>query len=243
MTVTDNTTTENNGADVTVGGFFRALKIGQYVTDGQGFNEQVYIGQEWDTIGNVYAPRLFNLRSMHHTNLTASTNSINREDGWREVFEDNGTELKVAPEDMVRALQAYADKTNELSQARQELWKLRDKEYELQSDWDLLNGLLNDYAEEVSFCSDYERRLDSWNEQFKTAKLKGRVSNYDVAVSIPELSDDQMWVSVRATSPAEANRLASEMTTTEILREVFSRSDSYSLEFKTQVVEVVQEAE
>jgi hypothetical protein len=54
---------------------------------------------------------------------------------------------------------------------REELLKLIEK---MQSDWVKLNEFLNRTAIYYSWCSDYERRLNSYNNAFHVLKLKGR---------------------------------------------------------------------
>lgn len=239
MTVTNDTTSAVNNDD-TVGAFFRSLQRGQYVVpDGSPYNVQVYLGEVWNETVSGRVPRIFSLRNLVSTDIVSGSSPNN--DSWCAVFEDNETDFKVMPADMVRALMAFSETSIELREARKSMWVAKDKEYAMQCDWDLLNGLLNDYADEVSFCRDYERRLDDWNEKFKTAKLRGREADYSVPLQIPDLFEEQVWITVTACSATEAKEKAAKMSTAEVLEKVFSRHDAEYLDVKEISVSIVQE--
>lgn len=246
MTVSEGNAVVSDGADFTVEAFFNTLTAGQLVTEGEGRNVQVYLGQVWDEIGNRTVPLLFNMRNMLHTRLTVSLDSMNREGvGWREVMEDNGTEYSAIPSGVVRVLVRFCETNDELRKTQRDLWEANDKLWVQQSDWEMLNAHLNDYAVEQGMCRDYERKLDSWNDTFTSLKLKGRREEYNVGITLPDLIEGHVWVTVEAHSPTEANELVSKMSTAEILRRVIEREGDCAdeLPFKAQTVSVVSAAE
>src|SRR4029077_7803622 len=65
--------------------------------------------------------------------------------------------------------------------------RLLDKESKIeeqQADWTKLNDHLNEYADNNTMCSDYERQLSDWNEDYSTLKLLGREIEYRVPVLV-----------------------------------------------------------
>lgn len=96
-----------------------------------------------------------------------------------------GTLGQRAMRDVVRGNARHASQNAEIVKLRQ--------------DWRTLNDHLNTYADENSMCSDYERRLDTWNESFQLLELEGRKRDYTVRIRV----DATYYVDVNVSASSE----------------------------------------
>ena len=79
----------------------------------------------------------------------------------------------------------------------------------ISSDWNTLNEHLNEYADEESLCSSFEKKLDEWNGTFGVMSLTGRVKEYEVEMTVHMTFTTT--VLVEATSPDEASTKADDL--------------------------------
>lgn len=104
-------------------------------------------------------------------------------------------------------------------------------------DFKSINDALNDAAEELEWCDEYEDRISTLNEVL-TFKLKGRLRNFTVPirfsnlVSVPAV----FLLTVEAHSSEEAREIVGKMTTREIMSELVN----IGYTFKDLGFEVVQ---
>lgn len=221
------TVTENNNDVETVTEFFAGLIHGTYVSSGA--NVLIYVGNVYDTVANAYVPRVLNPEHFQITDLTASRNTPNREDGWKVVYNDDSDEdPRVADSYSLRIFREFCQRSAKLVETINKLHTEQAKNLDLNDDWCSLNTLLNEYADKERMCGDYERQLNTWNESLSVLQLEGRHRNWTVGVVNPELWDGTAWITVNATSPAAADKIAEELSTFELLQKVIE-ADSVNI--------------
>jgi hypothetical protein len=82
----------------------------------------------------------------------------------------------MSPTDTVRTPDSIVDEEESESPTRAELLELVEK---MQHDWVKLNEILNRTALYYQWCGDYERRINSYNDHFKTLVLQGRSGRHN----------------------------------------------------------------
>lgn len=216
----------------TVQDFFNSIERGTYVSCG--YNALVYVGEIYDSITDRYVPRVFNPYNFVVMDMSGSLDSLNR-DNWKVLYENDGDENpRVVSAEVLRVYYEFCLNWQKLGVLNKKVHQLETKNLDLQDDWMTLNAHLNEYAENNQMCSDYERQLDTWNDTFSNMKLLGRPQDWSVGVVCPELWDGQAWISVRASSPGQANEMVTKMSTDELLRLVIA-ADSVTLKLQAEV--------
>lgn len=62
--------------------------------------------------------------------------------------------------------------------------RLRENCDKARNDWDKLGGLLMQEANDRDWCSDYDRLVEKWNQQFDFFELPTRKKDYEVEVTV-----------------------------------------------------------
>jgi len=200
-----------NPTATTVLEFFDSLLSGTYVQlHGTPY---VFNGIEEETI------KLFT-ESGANTELRADAQNENR---WEKVTLNNGSAKLASPELLAafRSAEYYRTQRNSLrtsyeNQLEQLRAEKRTQRMNFESDWQMLNDFINEYADEQNMCSDYERRLERWNGSFSEMNLQGRERNWNVQVRITVDHTFQ----IRARSEEDAKELAEDMDLSTIRAEL-----------------------
>jgi hypothetical protein len=87
-------------------------------------------------------------------------------------------------------------------QAHDQINRLDDTIRDLRNGIGELNQFLNDEATERDWCSDYEAKLDEFNQRTSAFQLVGRTREFTVPVRVTAVYETE--IVVKATSPAEA---------------------------------------
>lgn len=144
---------------------------------------------------------------------------------WEIVRNDDGSpkELDSVGRMMLNRVE---EKSGLITQLREDVKSFEELNRAAIQDIKTINRKINEYAEETDMCSDYERRLDLWNDDL-TVKLVGREREWIVPIRINALSDHQMSLCVTATSEDAARQAVSEMTIEDIIPKLIQRGWSF----------------
>lgn len=85
----------------------------------------------------------------------------------------------------------------------------------MQQDWQKLNELINEYADEHSLCDEYENTIDEWNAKFHVLQLTGRERDFEVPVTVTLTYE--IKIPVRATSVSRAEDQVGDMDECELI--------------------------
>lgn len=132
-----------------------------------------------------------------------------------ESADELARQLRVAQVDLAEA-KALA----EARQGRIEEMRRRGDEERARNrrDWEAINEHMNQYADKVSWCDEYENiHLSEMNELISTFQFTGRTKTYRVAVTLTSTYHGS--VEVEASSPEQAESAVHEMGNEEIYRE------------------------
>lgn len=180
--------------------------------------EYVYYGMEFDEAGHEIIV-LVHSRYMSELILTDSELSVTND--WEVILDDDGL-AKTADMLSRMALRNLRGTRNEVTALTETVQRLETELYETRSDFWTVNTKINEYADDQSYCSDYERRIFGWNSDFKRMSLKGRPDRqfvFSVPVRVPALSSDPLYVSVEGcSSPEEAREVVQSYSQSEVLR-------------------------
>jgi hypothetical protein len=225
MTTTEETNNELELEDIveapsapqTIQQFFESLPVYTFV-HGPGSRhgtEYVFTGFEDNGEGMVL-PTIWHTHYMTKSHIDpdylASVNT------WETSKLEEGETPKVADRELRMALRVLGGNRNELNESQQRVSELEGELSQALSDYMRVNTFMNDYAQEVNFCSDYERRIFGWNETLHN-KLIGRTRSYQVPVRIPAISEHPVNVyPVEARSPEEARSRVENMSNLDIMR-------------------------
>lgn len=122
-----------------------------------------------------------------------------------------------------------------------ELYNKRDQEYMgLRADFRTINEKINEYADEQSMCSDYERRIFGWNNELSVMELKmrrDRTFYFRVPVRIPALSGEVLHVEINSRdnmvrSPKEAREYVQKLSTAEVMSRLVSTGNQFDIEIE-----------
>ena len=192
----------------TVAEFFAALPSGTHVRRQGSADTYVWTGRH---VGLLRQPYLISLRYGSDM-LLESTDRDNGVFGqpynvWSAVLDENG-QPRVESDLAVRVMARLRNYVENYDRATEENGKLR-------QDWATLNGKINDYANETNMCSDYERRLESWNEDFQLLELEGRKREFRIPVRVD--ASYYVTVTVEATNEDAAHDQISDMSTYDVM--------------------------
>lgn len=212
---------------------FAELDRGTKLMARDGYSTYVFLGTKWVDAVERYCPYVVETRNFSYVvhssvemlernweefgyNVVTQFNDADDETAW--VLDNDATRAYIRlHESVMMRTQLEAD----LHQANNELWMRK-------LDWTMINKKINDYANEVDMCYDYERRLELWNNDFRVEKLEGRPKDWTVGVKIPALSEDVFYVEIEATSPSKANELVAEMSVEELLENAYKAGNLHS---------------
>ena len=225
MAVTESN--DNSTETQTIGDFFNDLRHGTYVSSYG--NVHIYVGTTWNDDTRSYVPRVLNPRDFAVTKVSAldHSNAAFGSNIW-EIIDDGDGNPMVADSYMRRIAREFCDRSLRLTTQLTKVISLESQILDLQDDWHTLNTFLNEYADEQQMCSDYERRLDTWNKDLHKLQLEGRYRDWTVGVVCQELWDGTAYITVRASSPAQADRIAESLSTEELIKKVVE-ADSVSI--------------
>lgn len=236
MTVTDNTAVDFQAQfdGRTAREVFSDLAVGTKLINRTGYSVYVFLGNRWVDATNSYAPYVVDTR---YFAFTVHSSEEMLDGPWEAMGYHVMTTLNPLDgeevswclgEEVARGFRRLYDAQMSKAQAEKEASEANSKVWQLELDWAMLNKKINAYADETDMCYDYERRLELWNNDFRVAKLEGRVKEWQVGVKIPALSDDTFYVEVEATSPSKANELVSEMSVEELLENAYKAGNLHS---------------
>lgn len=210
---------------VTVLEFFYNLSVWTFVTPSDSDTQYLFAGIDWDENGRQVA-RLIHERYISETTLHEDTLAL--ENAWVPVKNGDGTnrEADVMVRNLVHQLRTeQGDVTHWLNRYEETAEKLS----KATVDFATVNRKINEYADNDNMCSDYERKLFSWNTELSMFRLEGRASRnftFHVPIRIPVLGNQLMYVSINGEahgvhSPEQAREYAKEMSHTDILRSLY----------------------
>jgi hypothetical protein len=147
-------------------------------------------------------------------------------DAWTAVAEDDNVKMVDRP--LRQAIRHYLSLKDSRDADTARITKLETDYAALLKDYKSVNHHINAYADEMRMCPDYERRIFSWNDggvngqDALTHKLTGRPATYYVYVSVPQLSEGELYVDVTATSEQEAEEMVRNMTQADVLAKIMA---------------------
>jgi hypothetical protein len=207
----------------TVNDFFQSLRQWCIISDG--YSNYIFTGYTHEEDGIVYTT--VNARYMSETKYQGDQLRADASDYGLSVVTDNvdgNRETRMVDRIARYAIrQMLSDRNNRVAAEKREL-ELEEKLAGALSDFKVVNEHINAYATESGMCSDYERRIYSWNDGGVhdqpplNTKLYGRIRNHHVFVENSTLyANGQMHVYIEARSPAEARQAVCDMSGGEIL--------------------------
>lgn len=210
-------TVENNGmvgTTQTVAEFFNSLRYGTKVRNSAGA-ELVWTGRQ-DSDGNAKLIDRYG---------EVSIATLGAENTWETVKDENGNPV-IESDTFLRVV-------NELLRQQARAQTVTKSLRAAESDWQTLNILLNEYADERNMCGEYESKIEEWNSQFSHFGLEGRKRDYTVHVTVTATWDFEMTVDGQ-TSEEAAQEYVENMSDDEIMSEATNACyspDDVSLDF------------
>lgn len=186
--------------NLTVAQFFAALPSGTHVRRGGSQDTYVWSGR---TAGEPRRPVLVNMRYGSDTTLELT----DRDNDWAAVLDESGAPV-VESDFTVRMLAR-------LRNTQQSYESMVEDNNKLRLDWSKLNEFINGYANETNMCSDYERRLEAWNEEFALLELEGRKRTFEISVRVD--ASYYVTVPVEATNEDAAHDAISDMSSYDVM--------------------------
>lgn len=218
----------------TVYGFFQGMSMYTYVRST--YDNYIFLGFDNNTDGDTVVS-LVHQRYMEVIKLDVDAMA---EVNYYTVVQD-GDIPKVASQDLRRALRQLATRTNELEARNAICSNLSEQHQKLMQDYVTVNEHINAYADEMSMCPDYERRIFSWNDGVNgqpelTNKLYGRRKQHTVYLQIPGLLPGvEMYTYVEARSPEEAKAAVVGMSGEYLLRKVLEERNFHFRDLEVNV--------
>lgn len=213
--------------------FFAEMPEFTFVTNGYSTYIFLGIGYEHESeSGDDTIVKLLHNRYMVEENLMGAMLSTALPDEWSVVM-DHG-EPKIADTVLRMALRHLGSFRGELAENQKTIDQLEESFATAVKDLKAINTHINAYANDNEMCSDYERRIFSWNDggvngqEALTFKLQGRPRTHSVPVNISALALRDMYVDVEATSSEAAVEIVKQMSHREI---VLKLAQSYNYSF------------
>lgn len=189
------------------------MAVGTYLTAPNVADPYIWTGKFWTPDGGTQVALLFRPSDM--AQLRLQSDSVGSE--WRIATEGEDLLVRRANDDLRNAAVAWADQY--VTAAVQREW-----EQKARADWKTLNDLQNEYAIDQGYCSTYDDKVESWNEQFKVLQLESRVKDREVEVTVTGTWRIRVDVE-RTRDDDEAERRVSDMTFSELLEAANESSD------------------
>lgn len=189
--------------NLTVAQYFAALPSGTHVRRAGSNDTYVWSGRTAGATGEPRRPVLVNMRYGSDTTLELT----DRDNDWTAVLDESGA--PVVESDFTLRMLARLRNTQESYERTVE------DNNKLRLDWSKLNEFINGYANETNMCSDYERRLDDWNEDFALLKLEGRKRTFEISVRVD--ASYYVTVPVEATNEDAAHDAISDMSSYDVM--------------------------
>lgn len=182
--------------------FFISLPYGTIVTVGEYGAEFIYTGDWKYNSDNEIELTVFRTMVKHYVDVD-DPNQV-----WKVVKDDNGN--RCVDNVTLRALNELRWRTRDAETARtvlaEETARLDARIEKLRNDFQQLNTLMNEYADQERMCGDYESKLEEWNESLSNeSNLVGRKRDRCVRVRMTRTWD--VWLDVEATSESEAREI------------------------------------
>lgn len=195
------------------GDYFADLKMGHVVVSTKGLYGLRYVYMGRTARDGVSKVALVALSEGHSVNWLGP-DELNAENQWTTV--DLISDITVY-ESLVALDKELVARSRAMESAVTELDDVR-------SDFEKLNQLLNEYADDDSLCSEYEDTLDEWNESFAVMKLVGRKQDWEVAVTING-GMTAFYGPVSARTAKEAAEMVDRLSEMEIIENLYGRDE------------------
>lgn len=198
--------------------FFRSINQGTILRMVGGRTRYVYVGQTRNDEGQ----RVFRIVSERYVDINdISADDAELPNDWERIETETGWET-VEPAHF-RTIEMLLNTRRDNRAYSKGLEELSATHEQVLTDFQTVNAKLCYWAVEREYCSEFERVIAGWNEDLVVLEVLGRPRNFDVALRIDGLENNQtFYISQQARSENEARQLVSEMSTRDILQKMIA---------------------